>query len=341
MTNELQHNQLEKKAEKTIYDIIKSQEKELARALPSAMSPARLSRLVSTNIRTNPRLAKCTPLSLIGALHTAAAVGLEPIAGQAYLVPFANRKKIDGQWKTVLECQLIIGYQGLVSLFYRHCKSMSLSWGCVKENDEFAFQKGTEEYLHHKQALKDRGKTIAYWVMARLVSGGLCFEVMSYDECLEHAKKHSKAYSKEDYSSPWETDFDAMALKTVMKQLVKLLPLSVEMHAAIMADESSRTFNSDIASPEIIDLTPSETNWNDENQKKLPDPLENPEPEPPPYRDLLYAKLSEFPEDEVNEFFLKIKYIDRGKTYRTLSDTQVRFLVQDKDFMKRTQFKKK
>lgn len=268
----------------SIYDLIKSQETELSKALPSTMNPERLSRLVSTNLRMNPKLASCTPLSLLGSMHTAAALGVEPVAGQAYLVPFANKKKVDGEWSTVMECQLILGYAGLVSLFYRHCKSVSLSWGEVKAGDEFEFQKGTEEFLIHKKALTNRGDVIAYWALAKMEGGGMAFEIMSYSEVLEHGKKFSKTYDKKTdtfySSSPWAQHFGAMALKTVLKQLAKLLPLSIEMQSAINADETSRTFNANMASSDIIDMPPSETNWEeDPEEKQLPEAKEKPQDE--------------------------------------------------------------
>ena len=95
--------------QKTLVDIIKAATKELGKALPKHLSPERLTRIATTCIRQNPRLAQCTPASFMGSLFVCAQMGLEPVAGLAHLVPFSNSKTVNGKWIKVLECQLIIG----------------------------------------------------------------------------------------------------------------------------------------------------------------------------------------------------------------------------------------
>lgn len=249
----------------SIQTLVEQSAKELGRALPEHMRPERLVRIALTCIRLNPELALCTPQSFLGALFTAAQIGIEPVAGQGYLLPFSNKRKIDGEWKTKKEAQFVIGYQGLTTLFYRHEKAVMLTWGVVKEKDEFSYEKGTHAYLKHKPAAKDRGVTIGFWVLAEIQGGGKPFEYMSVEECMEHGKKHSKTYSKTDCifykNSPWATSPDSMCLKTVLKQLTKVLPLSVEVRRAIAADESSRDFRAGIE--DALDLPPT-TTWEDD-----------------------------------------------------------------------------
>lgn len=76
---------------------------EIAKALPSVMTPERFTRIVLSALSTNPKLAETTPSSFLGAMMTAAQLGLEPNTplGQAYLIPYKN--------KGVLECQFQIG----------------------------------------------------------------------------------------------------------------------------------------------------------------------------------------------------------------------------------------
>jgi recombinational DNA repair protein RecT len=93
--------------------------------------------------------------------------------------------------------------------------------------------------------------------------------VSSREDCLAHGRKHSKTYDAkagEFYkSSPWATSEESMCLKTVLIQLAKTLPLSVEVQKAIDSDESTRHVSPvDIGSGKIhkvLDL-PSQTNWN-------------------------------------------------------------------------------
>lgn len=242
--------------------LVEKSAKELGKALPEHMRPERLVRIALTCVRLNPDLAACTPASFLGALFTAAQIGIEPVAGRAYLLPFNNSRKIGNEWKTVKEAQFVLGYKGVAELFYRHEKAVELSWSEVCEKDDFEYEYGTDAFLKHIPANKDRGQVIAYYVVAKLQNGGKPFMVMSKDDCMEHGRKHSKTFDKktsEFYaSSPWATNQDAMCLKTVLIQLAKLLPLSVEVQRAIEADESSRDYRSGIG--DALDL-PTTTSW--------------------------------------------------------------------------------
>jgi recombination protein RecT len=254
----------------SIQDMIEKSAKELGRALPDHMRPERLARIALTCIRVNPELANCTPMSFLGALFTSAQLGLEPVAGLAYLLPFNNKRKIGTEWKTVKEVQFVMGYKGAAALFYRHAKSVLLSWGVVKEQDEFEYQKGTEAFLKHRPSNGERGAVLGYWVVAELANGGKAFEYMTLKDCMAHGMKHSKTFDKkagEFYSSsPWKTNPDSMCLKTVLLQLSKLLPLSVELQRAIEADESSRDFRQGVK--DVLEV-PTTTEWNPEESAKL------------------------------------------------------------------------
>ena len=234
-----------------ITDLINKSIKELGRALPDHLSAERLARIALTCVRLNPDLTRCTPESFMGALFTAAQLGIEPVAGRAYLLPFKNNhKKADGSWHSVMECQLIMGYKGLADLFYRHDKAVQLEWGVRHEKDDFAYEYGTRSFLRHVEAAGDRGPVVGYYVIATLQGGGKPFKYMGAVDCLEHGRKHSKTYnskSGEFYeSSPWVTATDSMCLKTVLIQLAKILPLSVQLQRAIAADETSREFRQGI-----------------------------------------------------------------------------------------------
>ena len=245
-----------------LQDLIQASVKELGRALPAHLSPDRLVRIALTNIRLNPGLANCSPASFLGALFTLAQLGLEPVAGRAYLLPFKNNKKMpDGKWVSTLEVQAIVGYKGLVDLFYRHEKAVMLTWGVVKEGDDFDYRKGTGQFLHHKPGQK-RGAVLGYWVAAKLANGGEPFEYMSAADCMAHGQAHSKTWDKNagafNASSPWSKEPEAMCLKTVLIQLAKLLPLSMELQTAIANDETSRDFRNGLGS--VLDIPPT-TNW--------------------------------------------------------------------------------
>jgi len=217
----------------TIQQLIEKSKNELGKALPNQMNPERLVRIALTCIRTTPQLGQCTPASFLGSLFVIAQLGLEPVAGLSYLLPFKNRG--------VMEVQAVIGYKGYVNLFYRHESALSLDMQSVHEHDDFDYQYGTDSFIKHKPLMKgDRGKPIAYYAVAKMKGGAATFKVMSVDDIMEHGKKHCKSFNSE--YSPWVKEFDAMAKKTVLIQLAKLLPLSIEMQRAIQADETSRHY---------------------------------------------------------------------------------------------------
>lgn len=255
-------NGLAKTEATSLKSLIEKSAKELGRALPEHMRPERLVRIALTCIRLNPELGKCTPESFLGALFVSAQLGLEPVAGRAYILPFNNSRQKANGWETIKEAQFVAGYKGLADLFYRHEKSVELAWDVVRKNDEFDYEKGTNAFLKHKPAKVTRGVAVGYWVMASLQGGGKPFHYMSVDECMAHGRKHSKTFDKKEGrfydKSPWSTDPDSMCLKTVLIQLAKLLPLSVELQKAIAADETTRDYRSGIE--DALDL-PDNVNW--------------------------------------------------------------------------------
>jgi recombination protein RecT len=211
-----------------IQELIQKSAAELGKALPAHMRPERIVRIALTTLRMNPRLYECNPQSFLAALFQSAQLGLEPnIEGQAYIIPYGQN------------AQFQIGYKGYVELFFRHQSSLSLDMQEVCENDTFDWQYGTESYIKHRPALSNRGKVVAYYAVAKLKDGASLFKVMSREDCMEHGKKHSKAFSKPD--SPWQKDPDAMCKKTVLIQLMKLLPKSIEIQRALAMDETVKT----------------------------------------------------------------------------------------------------
>ena len=103
----------EKKQPQNLKDYVKLYEGEIAKALPSVMTPDRFTRMMLSAVSATPKLAECTPKSFLGAMMNAAQLGLEPNTplGQAYILPYSN--------KGVMEAQFQIGYKGLIDLAYR------------------------------------------------------------------------------------------------------------------------------------------------------------------------------------------------------------------------------
>jgi recombination protein RecT len=244
---------------------------QIAKALPSVLTPERYTRMVMTALSTNPDLQKCTPESFLGAVMQAAQLGVEPNTplGQAYLIPYRNKGR--------LECQFILGYKSFLDLAYRSGEVSIIDAQAVHANDEFEYEYGLEPKLKFKPALKNRGEVIAYYAMFKTKAGGFNFLVMSKEDIVAHAKMYSKAYS--NGYSPWSTNFDAMAKKTVLKQVLKYAPLKSEFVKNLAADETIKT---DIQ-PDMVDVNDETEPINvtpvEEEHKKeeLPDGMQEPE----------------------------------------------------------------
>lgn len=206
---------------------------EIAKALPSVMTPERFTRIVTSAISTTPQLAQTTPQSFLGAMMTAAQLGLEPNTplGQAYLLPYKNHGR--------LECQFQLGYKGLIDLAYRSGQVTIIQAHEVRENDEFSYSFGLEPTLHHVPARGDRGNVICCYAMFRTKDGGFGFEVMSREDVEAHARQYSKSYG--NGYSPWSTNFDEMAKKTVLKKCLKYAPLKSDFVRAVASDETIKT----------------------------------------------------------------------------------------------------
>ena len=217
----------------SIADIIKAMEPEIRRALPSVITPERFTRMALSALNTTPKLGECNQMSFLGALMNAAQLGLEPNTslGQAYLIPYKNKGRLD--------CQFQIGYKGLLDLVYRNPDIQTVQAQCVYENDLFEYELGLEPKLVHKPATSDRGELILAYALWKSKNGGFGFEVMSKKDIDAHAKKFSQSYGS-NYS-PWKTNYEEMAKKTVIKKCLKYAPLKTDFANALTNDETIKS----------------------------------------------------------------------------------------------------
>lgn len=221
-------------APKTIMEMMASAsvKNQMALAMPRHMTADRLMRIALTEVRKVPALGKCNVQSFMGAIMQCAQLGIEPGAalGHAYLLPFGNGKASDG----LANCQLIIGYRGMIDLARRSGQIVSLNARSVHANDTFSYAYGLDETLEHIPATGDRGDLTHVYAVAKLKGGGIQFEVMSKADVLK-----VKASSKAGNNGPWVSHFDEMAKKTVIRRLFKYLPVSIEMTQAVVLDEKA------------------------------------------------------------------------------------------------------
>lgn len=212
-------------------DLLKRMHTQIEKALPSVITPERFTRIALTAYSRNEKLQECTAESFLGSMMQAAQLGVEPNTplGQAYLIPYRNRG--------VMEVQFQLGYRGMIDLAYRSGGVQNIQAHEVYENDTFEYELGLEPKLRHVPALKDRGDVILYYAVFKLTNGGIGFEVMSKEDVEAFAKKKSKTYG----TGPWQSDFDAMAKKTLVKRLLKFAPLKSDFVRAVTTDETIKS----------------------------------------------------------------------------------------------------
>ena len=214
---------------------IKQMENEIKKALPSVITPERFTRIILSALSTNPKLAETTPQSFLGAMMTAAQLGVEPNTplGQAYLIPYRN--------KGVMECQFQLGYKGLIDLAYRSGDISIIQAQVVYSEDSFTYSFGLEPTLKHIPTASNRGKPLYVYAVFKTRKSGYGFEVMSIEEIRSLAQKYSKSYE----NGPWQTNFEEMAKKTVLKRLLKYAPLKTDFLRGLVQDETIKQEISD------------------------------------------------------------------------------------------------
>lgn len=212
----------------TFRGLLDAQKKQIALCLPKHMDADKMVRIALTAMQRTPKLLECDPTSILACVMGAAELGLElsgPL-GQAYMVPRYNKH---------LGCQaasLQVGYRGFQQLAYRSGEVVSFPARVVYEKDAFEVNLGTHQFIMHRPYLgEDPGPAVAFYAVLNLQRGSPDFEVMS----LAQVEAHRARFAKDN--AIWDSDFDEMAKKTVIRRLAKRAPISTDLVRAAMTDE--------------------------------------------------------------------------------------------------------
>ena len=211
-------NELSKKQD--IKSIINSDamREQFARALPKHLTAERFARVAITALTRTPKLADCTPASLMKCLLDLSAMGLEPDGRRAHLIPYGT------------EATLIIDYKGLIELIRRSGDVISIRAETVCERDDFSWANG--EVTHSVNWREDRGDIQAVYAVAAMKSGEKQTAVMTTKEV-----EGIRVRSRSGNNGPWKTDWAEMAKKTAVRRLSKMLPLSSEIMRHVERDD--------------------------------------------------------------------------------------------------------
>jgi recombination protein RecT len=222
---------------RTLADQIREMEAQFQLAMPKGLEAAQLVRDALTCIRQTPKLAECSPQSVLGALMTCAQLGLRPgVLGHAWVLPYWDNKSRSNV------AQLIVGYKGMVDLAYRSGQIATIIARTVYEGDTFDVEYGLDEKLIHKPNLTgDRNVPIAHYTIVKLANGGRSFWVMTETEMQAWRKRYAPTNKAGKMVGPWTTDYEAMARKTTLLRLAAWMPKSTELAYAIEVDQGVRT----------------------------------------------------------------------------------------------------
>ena len=206
----------------------------------------------------NPQLRKAEPMSIIGAAMVAATMQLQviPTLGQCYIIPYGSK------------AQFQVGYLGLLQLCQRSGQFKKILAAPVHEGEYISGDEFDEDYVFDRKQRKS-DKVIGYMAKFELLNGFTKVAYWDIDKVKVHATKFSQAF-RSGFNSPWKSDFDAMAQKTVLKSILKFAPKSIEMQNAVTFDQSVINTNTsdvqdldiDAFAPEYVDNIESEKKEN-------------------------------------------------------------------------------
>lgn len=222
-------------------------------------------------VATNPTLQECTAPSIISAALQGVSMGLAPSPqlGQFYMVPFKQKEKKDKDGNVIepacTKATFVPGYKGYIQLAYRSGQYADLDARPVVEGEYKGLDRVTGRPAFdwvEDDALREQLPVIGYMAYFELTNGARKVLYWSKEKMLNHADRYSPAFSREatggryprvsfadyeagnypkndewKYSSFWYKDFDGMAIKTMLRQLItKWGPVSIEMESAIAQD---------------------------------------------------------------------------------------------------------
>lgn len=206
----------------------------LARLLPDTIDAGRYRELFLQEVTRDPKLLQCAPASLIRATFDMAKLGLEPVLGEAYLVPFWSTKL------SVYQATLIIGYHGLSTLAFNSGFVTLIEGEVVNERDDWTYVRGyPESVLRHVPAKGDRGPVIGAWAMVWLRDVERPLTGYLELDRIEQRRLVSRSGTDRETKAPigiWREWQREMFLKTALRFTLNLAPKAVRARVAQALD---------------------------------------------------------------------------------------------------------
>lgn len=221
---------------------------------------------VVSAVQTNPQLSDCTNASILSAALLGHSLNLpqSPQIGMFYMVPFKNKKKVkdaNGKETTVEvnEATFQLSYRGMLQLAMRSGQYKLMNVTDIREGELVSYNPIEDVYEFKVEtdiAKREKLPIIGYYSFFEMVNGFRKGIYWSKEQVDAHAKRYSASYRNGWSSSLWKTDFDAMAKKTMLRQLIsKWGIMSVDMERAYEGDQA--VIRED-GTPDYIDNIPDE-----------------------------------------------------------------------------------
>ncbi len=210
-------------------------------------------------VNTNPTLQECTNQSILSGALLGESLKLSPSPqlGHYYLVPFNDKNK-----GKVAQFQL--GYKGYIQLAIRSGQYKKLNVMAIKEGELEYFDPLNEDIKINLMVedwnAREQAETVGYYAFFELTNGFRKAIYWSKEQMEAHAMKYSKGYQAKKGYTFWEKDFDGMAYKTMLRQLIsKWGIMSIEMMSAMDSDMAviNDDGTKDYVDTEIVDLDPT------------------------------------------------------------------------------------
>lgn len=231
---------------------------------------------ISSAVATNPALQECDAGTILsaGLLGESLELSPSPQLGQYYLVPFNDKKN----GRKVAQFQL--GYKGYVQLAIRSGQYKKLNALAIKEGELIKYDPLNEELevqLIEDETVRANAKTIGYYAMFEYLNGFRKTLYWSKEKMENHANTYSQGYRARKGYTYWEKDFDSMAIKTMLRQLIsKWGVMSIEFQKAFEADmgviDEKGTVEY-VDNAEVFDADVDDTPFNT-SEEELPDAFE-------------------------------------------------------------------
>lgn len=232
----VQNNLVEQKPKFTAVINSNGYKKLINNTLGNPAKAARFVTAITSAVSTNPALAECDASTIVSAGLLGEGLNLSPSPqlGQYYLVPFNDKKN----GRKVAQFQL--GYKGYIQLAIRSGQYKKLNVLPVKEGELISFNALDEEIkvqLIQDEIEREKAQTIGYYAMFEYTNGFKKAMYWSKEKMESHAEKYSMGYKARKGYTFWEKDFDGMACKTMLRQLIsKWGIMSIEMQKAVESD---------------------------------------------------------------------------------------------------------